>query len=296
MTESQPMQGNSTSTVLGRRLGGELIKLRTAAGLTQTHAAKALTASTTKVAKMERGWVPMRDPDIRALCELYGVVDPGTAGGLLELARIDRERRKAKGWWDAYRPALGIMHEYVTLEQAAKTVRMWQPGFIPGLLQTPEYVRTLRTTPTATMAKYQGPQEDFVAARLARQQRLYDDPPLHLHAVVYESVLRNFPGDTETARGQLDHLVKMAEMPNISLQVYPFSGGPHHALNGSFNVISFAELGAMDVVYAEIPFTQLWVEGGEGATAYTELFEMISGRALDERESVSFLRKLRKEL
>ncbi|MGO4427852.1 helix-turn-helix domain-containing protein, partial [Streptomyces sp. MCAF7] len=95
MTTSQPTQGNSTSTVLGRRLGKELIELRTAAGMTQPHAAKALTASTTKVAKMERGWVPMRDPDIRTLCELYGVADPTVVGGLLELAKVDRERRKA---------------------------------------------------------------------------------------------------------------------------------------------------------------------------------------------------------
>ncbi|WP_328828599.1 helix-turn-helix domain-containing protein [Streptomyces ureilyticus] len=92
--------------------------MRIAVGLTQTHAAKALTASTTKIAKMERGWVPMRAPDVRALCELYGVHDLGTVGGLLELAKVDRERRKAKGWWDDY-TIHGVMQEYVALESAA---------------------------------------------------------------------------------------------------------------------------------------------------------------------------------
>ncbi|MCZ9340489.1 XRE family transcriptional regulator, partial [Streptomyces sp. TRM76130] len=48
MTASQARQGNSTSSVLGRRLGAELLALRTAAGLTQPQAAKALTASTAK--------------------------------------------------------------------------------------------------------------------------------------------------------------------------------------------------------------------------------------------------------
>lgn len=296
MTANQPMLGNSTSSVLGRRLGGELVKLRTAAGLTQSHAAKVLTSSITKVTKMERGWVPMRDPDIRALCELYGVHDPGVVGGLLELAKVDRERRKAKGWWDEYASALGAMHEYVTLEHAAKTIRVWQPAFVPGLLQTPEYVRALRNSPTAAMAKYRGSDEEFVAARVARQQRLHDDQPLHLHAVIYEAVLRNFPGGAEAARKQLDHLAKMAELPNVSLLVYPFSGGPHLGLNSSFNIISFAERGAMDIVYSEIPFTQLWIEGGEGAAAHVELFDLIAERSLDERESVLFLRKLRKEL
>ncbi|MEV0171372.1 helix-turn-helix transcriptional regulator [Streptomyces sp. NPDC050803] len=295
MTASQPTQGNSISTALGRRLGGELIKLRTAAGLTQTHAAKALTASTTKVAKMERGWVPMRDPDIRTLCELYGVHDPGIVGGLLELAKVDRERRKAKGWWNEY-AITGLMQEYVTLESAATTIRTWQPAFVPGLLQTPDYVRALTQEPTAATARTRGPEEQFVAARLARQQRLSNNPPLSLHTVIYEAVLRNFPGGADTARGQLDHLTRMSERPNITLQIYPFSAGTHLGLNGSFNIISFTEPGAMDIVYAEAPFSQRWLEGGDSATAYDELFEIITARALDQQESASFLRKLRKEL
>ncbi|WUV20562.1 helix-turn-helix domain-containing protein [Streptomyces sp. NBC_01485] len=291
------MLGNSTSSVLGRRLGGELVKLRTAAGLTQSHAAKALTSSITKVTKMERGWVPMRDPDIRALCELYEVHDPGTVGRLQELARLDRERRKAKGWWDDY-AMLGTMQEYVTLESAATSIKAWQPAYVPGLLQTPDYVRGLRATPAnaASVARRNDPDEEFIASRLARQRRLTDDPPLALYAVLYEAVLRNFPGGVETARGQLDHLTKMADLPNVTIQVFPFRNGTHQGLNGSFNIISFAEPGAMDVAYSEAAFKQTWVEGGEGAAGYDDLFELIATRALDERESLSFLHHLCKEL
>ncbi|WP_328364853.1 helix-turn-helix domain-containing protein [Streptomyces sp. NBC_00445] len=297
MTTGKSSQGYSTSTVLGRRLGAELTKLRTDAGLNQTQAGSALTASTTKVAKMEGGWVPMRDPDIRALCELYGVHDPGVVGRLLELARVDRERRKAKGWWNDF-AMLGTMQEYVALENAATTIRAWQPAFIPGLLQTPAYVRALRNAPadTATVAHRRDPDEDFVASRLARQQRLTDDPPLVLRAVLYEAVLRNFPGGAETARVQLDHLTKTADLPNVTLQVFPFSSGTHQGLNGSFNIISFAEPGSMDVVYSEAAFRHTWVEGGEGAAAYNELFDLITARSLDERESLSFIHNLRKEL
>lgn len=285
------MLGNSTSSVLGRRLGGELLTLRTAAGLTQTDAAKTLSSSITKITKMERGWVPVRDPDIRALCELYGVHDPGAVRRLLELAKADRERRKAKGWWDNY-STLGDMQEYAALESGATAVKAWQPAFVPGLLQTPDYVRSLRAGRLPA-----SPQEDeeFVAARLARQRRLDNDPPFTLRTVIYEAVLHNLPGGSDTARGQLDHLARMAERSNVTLLIYPFRAGPHTGLNGSFNIISFAEPGAMDVVYVEIPYTRLWIEGGPRAAAHDELFETLAGRSLDERESVLLLRRLHKD-
>ncbi|MDQ0777407.1 hypothetical protein QF026_005873 [Streptomyces aurantiacus] len=294
MTASQVRQGNSTTSVLGRRLGADLLKLRLAAGLTQPQASKALSASTAKIAKMEGGWVPVRDPDIRALCELYGVHDPGTVGGLLELARVDRERRKAKGWWNDY-TIPGVMQEYVALESAATVIKTWQPAFIPGLLQTPEYVRALRADPAATVTKGPEPDEEFVAARLARRRRLTADPPLTLRVVLYEAALRNFPGGAATAEGQLDALVEAAAHPSVEFRIFPFSAGTHPGLVGSFNVISFAAPGAMDIVYVEAPFVEHWVEGGDAAALYGELFERITERSLSERESVSFLHKLRKE-
>ncbi|MFJ8675427.1 helix-turn-helix domain-containing protein [Streptomyces sp. NPDC093589] len=283
MAERQETQGNSTTTVLGRRLGGELLRLRTKVGMRQPQAAKVLSASTTKIAKMEGGWVPVRDPDIRALCALYGVDDPAVVGGLLELARIDRERRKAKGWWNNF-PDLGDMQEYVALENAAVAIKGWHLTFIPGLLQTPDYVRALR------------PDEQFVAARVARQHRLVEDPQLSLHVVIYEAALRSVVGDATVMRGQLDQLASMGRRPNVSVQVLPFSSGSQQGMDCAFSIMSFADPGAMDVVYMEIPFSRLWVEGGERAAQHDEVFERLARHALGEGESRAFLTGLSKEL
>ncbi len=277
------MQGNSTSTVLGRRLGGELLALRAAAGLTQPQAAKVLSASTAKVAKMERGWVPIRDPDIRALCDLYGTRDPHTVGGLLELARLDRERRKAKGWWSSA-PVAPAMREYVALEGAATTIRAWQIAYVPGLLQTEGYVRALN------------PDRHFVAGRLARQRRLDEEPPLHLRAVLCEAALRNLVGGTEVMGDQLAHLVRSSEKPNVSVRVLPFRAGAQLGMGCAFNIISFAEPGAMDVVYMEALHAQAWVEGGQEAARHDEVFETISSQALDEQETRTFISNVSKEL
>ncbi|MFF4695653.1 helix-turn-helix domain-containing protein [Streptomyces chattanoogensis] len=279
----QSAQGGRVSTVLGRRLGGELLKLRSAAGLTQGQAAKVLSASTGKIAKMESGWAPMRDPDIRALCALYGADDPAIVGGLLELARVDRERRKAKGWWsDA--PFSPTMKEYAVLESAATAIRTWQLALVPGLLQTAEYVRALN------------PDDHFVTARLARQRRLVEEPLLRLEAVVHEAVLRNLVGGTDVMRGQLEHLTSMAQRSNVSVKVLPFGAGFQTGMGCGFSVISFAEPGAMDVLYMDVPLHPLWREGGEGAAEHSELFERIARQALRERDSLAFISSLSKEL
>ncbi|MEU5922413.1 helix-turn-helix transcriptional regulator [Streptomyces antimycoticus] len=293
MTEGQSTQGNSTSSVLGRRLGAELMSLRTRAGLTQTHAAKALSASTGKVAKMEGGWVPIRDPDIRALCTLYGANDPAAVGALLELARIDRERRKAKGWWNEA-ALTGTMREYVLLESVATAIKAWQISFIPGLLQTVGYARSVRrvTVPDEHPDRV----EEFAAARAARQRRLSDESPLSLWAIVPEAALRIPGAEPEVAREQLSTLLDWGERPNVTIQVLPFSAGLVAGLTGSFNVLSFAEPGAMDVVYMELPLSEMWVEGGDGAAQHAKLFDETAKIALSEAQSRTFIGALIKKL
>ncbi|MGR3935551.1 helix-turn-helix domain-containing protein [Streptomyces sp. BRA346] len=292
MTEGQSTQANSTSSVLGRRLGGELMRLRTAAGLTQTQAAKALSASTGKVAKMEGGWVPIRDPDIRALCTLYGTNDPATTGGLLELARIDRERRKAKGWWNDA-ALTGTMREYVPLESAATAIKAWQVSFIPGLLQTVGYARSLRRV--TVPEEHPDRTEEFAASRAARQRRLSGESPLSLWAVIPEAALRIPGAEPEVAREQLLSLLDWGERPNIAIQVLPFSAGLVAGLTGSYNVLSFAAPGAMDVVYMELPFSEMWVEGGDGAAQHAKLFDETARIALSEAESRTFIGALIKK-
>ncbi|MES4905669.1 MULTISPECIES: helix-turn-helix transcriptional regulator [unclassified Streptomyces] len=290
---AEAVQENRVSTVLGRKLGGELLRLRTRAGLTQAQAAKAITASTGKIAKMESGWVPMREPDIRALCELYGVSEPEAVGALLELARIDRERRKAKGWWSSV-PLSKNMREYVPLENAATSIKTWQVSFIPGLLQTVAYARSLRRS--KTQDEHPDQTEEFVASRIARQQRLSGDAPLSLWAVIPEAALRIAGAEPEVSREQLTSLLDWGERANITIQVLPFSAGLVPAFAGSFNVISFAEPGSMDVVYAEVALSTAWVEGGDSAAQHVRLFEETARRALPEAESRAFISTLVKEL
>lgn len=293
MARDQSYLGNRTSTVLGRRLGGELLAMREARELTQGQAAAVLSASTAKVAKMERGWVPMRDPDIRALCELYGVEDSGAVGRLLDLAKADRERRKAKGWWNQYAEFRDLV-EYVSLEAIAVSVRTWQLALIPGLLQTPDYARALCVADTS----WKDPDDvDRIAnARIARQQRLTDDKPLELWAIISEAALRQLSGGRDAMRAQLEHLLEVAELPNVRLQVMPYTAGSHPGLGGAFNIMSFAETGALDVVYLETAFSSLWIESAEEAARHDTVFDRMARCSLAQQSSAMLINGIRKEI
>ncbi|MFD9574500.1 helix-turn-helix domain-containing protein [Streptomyces sp. NPDC059982] len=286
-------QGNRTSTVLGRRLGGELYRLRSAAGLTQLQAAHAISATATKIVKMESGWVPMRDPDIRVLCEFYGVTDAEAVNGLLSLARLDRERRKAKGWWQ-HVPTMGGLAEYVAMEDVATQIRTWQLALIPGLLQTADYVRALGVSSDSWT--HPDEIEVMVTSRIKRQARLWDDVPLEFHAVVWEGVLRQEVGGPDVMRSQLVHLLEMSQLPNVNVQVLPFRVGAHPGFSGSFNLISFAEPGALDVGYAEGVASTVWMEGADGNETYMKLFNRLSRLSLAPRDSANLIDAISKGL
>ncbi|MCX5196180.1 helix-turn-helix domain-containing protein [Streptomyces sp. NBC_00249] len=276
---------NRVSTVLARRLGGELLRLRDAAGLTQPQAAQVLSATAAKIAKMERGWVPFRDPDIVALCKLYGVTDEADVDSLLSLAKLDRERRKAKGWWQQM-PIVGGLGEYIAMEEVATRIRTWQLALVPGLLQTPEYIRALGVTSNWT---HPDEIEALVSSRIKRQARLSGDRPLEFHAVLWEAALRQQVGGPDVMRAQLDHLVEVARLPHVHVQVLPFRTGTYHGANGSFNIVSFSEPGALEVGYAEAIGSTLWAEGAEANAAYTRAFAQVSRLSLAPHDSVNLI-------
>ncbi|MFF3262971.1 helix-turn-helix domain-containing protein [Streptomyces sp. NPDC002932] len=292
MAGNSPDRGRTVSTVLGRRLGGELLRLREARSLRQSHAAEALTASVAKVAKIERGLVPIRDPDIRALCHLYGEDDATVVARLLALAKADRERRKASGWWNQY-PALQSMVEYVALEDIATSLRTWQLAIVPGLLQTPDYARALAVGNGSW--EEPGEIEPFVESRMARQARLSGDRPLELWAVVHESALRQLVGGRAVMREQLGHLLDAARQPNVKLQILPHLAGAHPGMTSAFTIVSFAEPGALDVVHMDTTSTTLWLESDTDAARHSGLFNRIARLALAQHNSAKLIDGMLKE-
>lgn len=110
------------------------------------------------------------------LLQAYQVSDAELRERLSALAR-KANRRRRQGWWNQYSSVLDDTYrDYIALEAMAESIRTFQAQLVPGLLQTPEYIRAV--TVASRQWETADEIEKFVQVRLARQQRLTGDTPL----------------------------------------------------------------------------------------------------------------------
>ncbi|MEV3856296.1 DUF5753 domain-containing protein [Streptomyces sp. NPDC050095] len=179
------------------------------------------------------------------------------------------------------------------METICDSIRTFQAQLIPGLLQTPEYGRAV----TVASRAWQSSEEihQFVQVRLARQQRLLDEAPLELWAVLAEGVLHQQVGGPEIMRQQLEQLARVAELPNITVQVIPYSRGAHSGMFGPYLLMSFPQVTAQDLVLTETPTGNTWMEREPDVAQYRALFDDARTCALPPTESLALIRRVAEE-
>ncbi len=277
-------------TVLRILLGAQLRRLREAKGITLEEAGHKIRASHSKMRRLELGRVGFKDRDVADLLTEYDVLDEQERDMLRALAR----QANAQGWWHVYSDILATWFEaYVGLEEAASTVRTYEVQFVPGLLQTEDYARAV------TMLGYaDAPAEEIerrVSLRIARQRLLRVKDPLQLWAVVDEAVLRRPLGGPGVMRGQIEHLIEVTAMRNVTLQVIPFHSGGHAAAGGPFSILRFAEPDLPDVVYLEQLTSALYLDKRDDVDHYLAVMERLCLEAEPAASTAEVLSKVLKE-
>jgi len=96
-------------------------------------------------------------------------------------------------------------------------------------------------------------------------------------------------------RAQLDHLVEVASLPRVTLQVVPFGGGGHAAAGGSFTILRFAEPELADIVYIEQLTSALYLDDREDVDHYLEVMNDLSAHALMPARTTRFLAEIARE-
>jgi transcriptional regulator with XRE-family HTH domain len=253
-------------TVLRILLGSQLRRLRESRGISAQAAARAIRGSESKISRMELGRNAIREIDVLDLLTFYGV-GPAERDQLLSLA----EQATRPGWWHRYNDILpDWFQSYVGMEEAAASIRVYEPLFIPGLLQTPQYAAAVLAVGDIPIREA----ERHVIVRKERQRR-FTEGRLRLWAIIEETALRRPVGSTKILRDQLRHLLALSSRANLTLQVTPFGMGGHAAPSG-FTILRFSEPDLPDVVYLEHLTSALYLDKRSDVDRYLLAMERLS--------------------
>lgn len=273
-------------TTLRVIIGGNLRRLRQAAGVSREDAAYEIRADASKISRLELGRVSFRLRDVRDLMVMYGVQDEEEIERVVELAR--EANRPSK--WHPYNDYLpDWFGNYLEMEGAASMIRTYEVQILPGLLQNEAYARAVMMlgyghTPLQEIDKR-------IEVRMKRQEVLdrVESPP-ELWAVVDEAALHRPFGGVGVMRGQIQSLMELCDKPNVRIQIVPFAASGAHAGGGApFTWLRFAYEELKDVIYLEHLTGGLYLERDNEIDTYQAAMEHLCVQAEQPHKTQDFL-------
>jgi transcriptional regulator with XRE-family HTH domain len=273
-------------TVLRILLGSQLRRLREARGISAQAAARAIRGSESKISRIELGRNSIREIDVLDLLTFYGV-GAVEREQLLTLA----EQANRPGWWHRFNDILpDWFQSYVGMEEAATSIRVYEPQLIPGLLQIPAYTAAVLALCDIPL----GEAERHVILRKERQHR-FSEGRLKLWAIVEETALRRPVGSKEILHDQIRFLLSLCDRSNLTLQIIP-QGMGGHAVTSGFTILRFAEPDLPDVAYLEHLTSALYFDKKADVDRYLLAMERLSVVAAKPAETADILTRIAIEL
>ncbi|MFP3987819.1 helix-turn-helix transcriptional regulator [Streptomyces sp. E11-3] len=254
-----------------RRLGAELRRLRDSRGVTTSEAAAAAGFNSPFLSHIEAGRTAVATDRLHRLCAHYEV----SSAPYLE-ALVAMSESSGKGWWSAYKGrATQYALNLAELEAGSARLCSYEPLLIPGLLQTEDYIRALfdGVRPQHATA------EDAIAFRLDRQKILTAEGAPTVHTVVHEAALRMHYGGPEVMRAQFLHLIELARLPNVTIQIFPFRARTFLGVSIPF-VYAAPRVEELATVVLEHPNEPVYRDTEEHLSRYRALFDRLKSSAL----------------
>lgn len=261
-------------------IGSTLRELRKASGREAKAVARSAAMSPSKLSRIETGKIAPTTMDVNRILAAIGVSDEVRAG-LVESAR--REATEATAWRLYRRSGFHLHQDAIRAIEAKTTVqRVFQPSCIPGLCQTPEYVRAILSTKGLTDEVL----SRTIGARLQRQAVLFDTAKSFRYLIT-ESVLRWRLASPPEMAVQLDRLITLSRLPNIWIGIVPLSAPMAEPPSSSFVVYDSR------MVIVEIPHAEITTSEPKDVELYLERFSRFEAKAMagsDMREMVGTIR------
>ncbi|OLT12259.1 transcriptional regulator [Pseudonocardia sp. CNS-139] len=251
-------------------LGATLRDLRKAAGLTARQLAEQTGQHYTRVSKIENGVQAPTDDDVRKWCRVCSADDQ--APDLIATARsvessyLELRRQSRAGM----KRVIGAHTS--ELYQRTRQFRIYEHNVIPGLFQTAAYTSAMLTF-WAGFLNAPHDIDQAVAERMDKQQVIYRSGK-RFAVLLEEQALRTWFGTAETQLGQLDRLLALMSMPNMSLGIIPLL--TERTAVGSAGFWIFDD----SLVALETPTASIEVNRPREIALYARMFDALSGSAL----------------
>ncbi|MEU6749668.1 helix-turn-helix transcriptional regulator [Spirillospora sp. NPDC046719] len=275
--------GDDGPVLSGWLLGNALADARKASGESVASIARDLGVHPQTVRRWENAEVTPSVLVLRGLCTHYGV-PPDKRDELEEL----RERASRPGWWNGSGDWPDATAELLGMEMAAVRIRAWDLTAIPGLLQTPEYARQViqAVDPSVSPTRV----DSGVELRMGRQAEVFGATVREAVFMIDETALARMPGGPALRRAQIARL--LVPPPAVTIQVMPFSAGPHPAL-GSFMAFDFDSDVISAGIFVEGSVTgRSRVETGAAVARYEQVWAWLQAKALTPKQTTEFLEKM----
>jgi transcriptional regulator with XRE-family HTH domain len=262
-----------------RGLAAELKDLRANAGLNTREAAKRVGMSPATLNRMELGNREITPEDMASLLVVYGVTG-------VERERLLSMAREASlpGWWETMGDRISDeLPALISFESEATRIVDVTLVRIPGLMQTPDYIREIMTSAGVVGSKM----EAMVATRLGRQAVLTRPAPPHYLTIIDEAALRRPLGGPKVMAEQIRQVISLTGRPNIDVHVIPFERGAHTGLDGTYTTFYFTK--ADTLVYLEHKGVSLFLDEPDDVLPFHEATATLVETALNSPDSVDFL-------
>ncbi|MEU1781460.1 helix-turn-helix transcriptional regulator [Streptomyces abikoensis] len=283
-----PVRSHVTARQL--RLGIELRKLRERASLSSTEAGRLLGTSQAQISNIEASRVGVSADRIRTLARNYSCTD-----GALVDALVGMASERPGGWWNEYRETLPTnLIDLAETEHHATALRVAQVINIPGLLQTADHARALFRESVPALLPHEI--EFRVSHRIKRQSVLYRKAsPFPYTAIIHEAALRMQFGGPATAKAQLEHLMAMSELSNVTIAVIPFNGASFptsgHGIDYDYGPVT-----QLDTAVLETAHGSALIDSAARLEKYRLTLDRMESAALGSNQSRELIHRIAKDL
>ncbi|MFD0273833.1 helix-turn-helix domain-containing protein [Kitasatospora sp. NPDC127111] len=278
-----------TPSARRQRVGIELRKMRDAAGKTTIEAAAVLGLDRTKITLIEQGLYAVTPERVVALASEY---EEGDSAYVDALATMAGDR--TKGWWEEHRGLVSAgLLDISEVEHYSHGISTYQICHAPGLMQTEDTAREIFREVYPPLRPLNI--EARVENRMRRAQLLTRSEPIEYEAIVHEAALRMMFGGPTVVRAQLQHLLMLSDLPNVTLRVLEFRAG---GFKGAGQAVMYARgpVTRLDTVQLDSVGTPTFLTEANQLENYRNIIGAMRDRALGPSESRDLVSAIMKTL